>query len=39
MYYKFTFEDGYTCYAKGFDKVELKHETIKHGKLISKVRV
>lgn len=38
MFYYFTFEDGYSCYCKGFSKNELAHEIRKHGKLISKVR-
>lgn len=36
MFYCFTFEDGYRCFAKGFSKNELKHEEAKHGKLINK---
>lgn len=38
MFYWFTFEDGYSTCVKGFSRIELKHEVIKHGKLISKVR-
>ena len=36
MFYRFTFTDGYTCYARGMNRNELKHEELKHGKLISK---
>ena len=35
-YYWFTFADGYSVCARGFSKQELKIETLKHGKLISK---
>lgn len=38
MFYKFTFADGYIAYARGFDRVEMKHEVLKHGKLIKKER-
>lgn len=37
-FYKFTFEDGYVCYCAGFSAQEMKIETMKHGKLISKTR-
>lgn len=35
-FYKYTFQDGYFCYASGFSKQELKTEENKHGKLIKK---
>lgn len=38
MFYWFTFADGYSVCTQGFDRIELKHEIIKHGKIISKVR-
>ena len=38
MFYWFTFEDGYAVCTRGFNRVELKHEVLKHGKLVSKVR-
>lgn len=37
MFYWFIFEDGYSTCVKGFSKLELKRETLKHGKLIKKV--
>lgn len=37
MFYCFTFADGYSCYTRGFSRVEMAHEVRKHGKLISKV--
>ena len=34
--YKYTFADGYFCYTAGkLDRTSLKHEVIKHGKVIS----
>lgn len=36
-FYWFTFADGYKTCCRGFDRVELKHEVLKHGKLVSKV--
>ena len=38
MFYRYTFEDGYTCYVMGMSKNELKVEVMKHGKLISKTK-
>ena len=38
MFYWYTFADGYKVCARGFDRIELKHEILKHGKLMSKVR-
>lgn len=38
-WFRFTFADGYWCEARGFSKQELRVEEIKHGKLISKVRI
>lgn len=35
-YFKFQFADGHIIICAGMDRIELKHETIKHGKLISK---
>lgn len=35
-YFKFKFEDGYVTIRAGMDRIELKYETIKHGKLIFK---
>lgn len=35
-YFKFKFADGYVTICAGMDRIELKYETIKHGKLISK---
>lgn len=37
MFYWFTFEDGYSVCVKGFSKRELVWETLKHGKIVSKV--
>lgn len=36
--YKFTFSDGYTCWACGMSARERKVEESKHGKLIKKER-
>lgn len=34
--YKYIFADGYFCYTCGkMDRIELKHETVRHGKVIS----
>ena len=34
--HKYIFADGYFCYICGkLDRIELKHEIIKHGKIIS----
>jgi hypothetical protein len=34
--YKYIFADGYFCYTCGkMDRIELKHEIIRHGKVIS----
>lgn len=34
--YKYIFADGYFCYTSGkFDRLSLKHEILKHGKVIS----
>jgi hypothetical protein len=34
--HKYIFADGYFCYICGkLDRIELKHEIIKHGKVIS----
>lgn len=38
-YFKFTFADGHIIICAGMDRIELKNETIKHGKLISKTFV
>jgi len=35
-WYRFTFEDGYYCEARGLDKLELEAEKKRHGRLISK---
>lgn len=36
--YKYTFADGYVCWTIGkLSKVDLRNETIAHGKLISMV--
>ena len=35
-WYVYTFEDGYAVTCMGMSKLELSHEIIKHGKLISK---
>ena len=32
---EYVFEDGYRCQCRGMDKIELAHEELKHGKLIS----
>ncbi len=34
MFYWFYFEDGYKVCTKGFDRIEKKHEIMKHGKII-----
>lgn len=36
-FYWFIFADGYRTCCRGLDRVELKHEVLKHGKLMSKV--
>lgn len=36
MFYWFTFTDGYRVCCRGFDRVEMQHETMRHGRLISK---
>ena len=36
-YYWFTFEDGYSTCTRGFDRIEMQHMVLKHGRLISKV--
>lgn len=36
MFYWFEFEDGYRTCTRGFDRVEMKREVMKHGRLISK---
>ena len=34
--YKYVFEDGYFCYTCGkLSRIELKHEIVKHGEVIS----
>ena len=38
MFYWFTFADGYRVCTRGFDRIEKKHEEMKHGKIISKVK-
>lgn len=38
-FYWFTFTDGYTVYARGFSKQELKIEERKHGILVRKVKM
>jgi hypothetical protein len=35
--YWFTFADGTRIICRGMNKVELNHEILKHGKLISKI--
>lgn len=36
MFYRFTFEDGYICFAKDLSELELSYKEKEHGKLISK---
>lgn len=36
IWYKFEFADGYYCFTKGLDRIEMSHMVVKHGKLISK---
>ena len=38
MFYWFTFADGYRVCTRGFNRIEMKHEMLKHGKLIKKER-
>lgn len=33
---RFEFKDGYICYTTGYSALELKHEVLKHGQVISK---
>lgn len=35
-WWEYRFEDGYTCVVLGLSANELKHEILKHGKLVSK---
>lgn len=35
-FYHHEFADGYVCVTPGFDRVEMQHETMRHGRLISK---
>ncbi len=37
QWYKWVWEDGYFIIAMGMSKIELKVETLKHGKLVAKV--
>ena len=36
VWYMYTFEDGYRTIVRGMSVNELKHEVLKHGKLVSK---
>lgn len=36
--YKYTFSDGYVCWTVGkLSKIDLHHEVLAHGKLVSMV--
>jgi hypothetical protein len=37
-FYWFTFEDGYSTCTRGFDRIEMQHMILKHGKLVNKER-
>lgn len=37
MFYWFTFADGWRECTRGYDRVELRNMTLKHGKIVSKV--
>ena len=37
QWYRFVFEDGYQVITRGFDRVEMKWEILKHGKLVDKI--
>lgn len=36
-WYRFIFADGFFTICRGMNKNELKHEELKHGKLVAKV--
>jgi len=38
-WFRFIFEDGYWCEARGLDRTELAAEVRVHGRLVSKVQV
>jgi hypothetical protein len=37
-YYWYHFADGYSCAVRGMSSTELKHEVLRHGKLMAKVK-
>ena len=37
-FYWFTFEDGYSTCTRGFDRIEMQHMVLKHGKLVNKTQ-